>query len=137
MRQYAANMHHCACYFLQATAGLAPDGRMLANRAMEEASAYRRCVYVLTVQMPQLIFHTLERVLLHNPHINTLAGMMLCPRFYGDSIPGHVLAERIASYMHLYNLYWSVRWVNQPAPSQTVPIRCAAILAWAGAPVNR
>lgn len=29
--------------------------------------------------------------------------------FYGDAIPGHVLAERVASYVHLYNLYWSVR----------------------------
>mmetsp|Transcript_4078 Transcript_4078/g.6693 ORF Transcript_4078/g.6693 Transcript_4078/m.6693 type:complete len:250 (-) Transcript_4078:349-1098(-) len=54
-----------------ATAGLAPDGRMLVNRAMEEGAAYRR--------------------------------------FYGDAIPGHVLAERVASYVHLYNLYWSVR----------------------------
>ena len=29
--------------------------------------------------------------------------------FYGDPIPGHVLAERIASYMHVFNLYWYVR----------------------------
>lgn len=29
--------------------------------------------------------------------------------FYGDPIPGHVLAERVASYMHVFNLYWYVR----------------------------
>jgi 20S proteasome subunit alpha 7 len=28
---------------------------------------------------------------------------------YGDPIPGHVLAERVASYKHLFNLYWYVR----------------------------
>lgn len=29
--------------------------------------------------------------------------------FYGDSIPGHLLSERIASFVHLFNLYWYVR----------------------------
>lgn len=29
--------------------------------------------------------------------------------FYGDPIPGQVLAERVASYMHVFNLYWYVR----------------------------
>jgi hypothetical protein len=29
--------------------------------------------------------------------------------FYGDQIPGHVLCERLASYVHLFNLYWSMR----------------------------
>lgn len=29
--------------------------------------------------------------------------------FYGDPIPGHVLAERLATYTHLFNMYWSVR----------------------------
>ena len=28
--------------------------------------------------------------------------------FYGDAIPGHVLAERLATHVHLYNLYWRV-----------------------------
>jgi len=28
---------------------------------------------------------------------------------YGEPIPGSVLCERVASYMHMYNLYWSVR----------------------------
>ena len=26
--------------------------------------------------------------------------------FYGDPIPGHVLAERLGSYVHVFNLYW-------------------------------
>jgi 20S proteasome subunit alpha 7 len=29
--------------------------------------------------------------------------------FYGDRIPAQVLAERLASFIHLYTLYWSVR----------------------------
>lgn len=29
--------------------------------------------------------------------------------FYGDPIPGHVLAERLGSFVHLFNLYSSVR----------------------------
>lgn len=29
--------------------------------------------------------------------------------FYGEPIPGRVLCERLASYMHLFNLYWSMR----------------------------
>ena len=29
---------------------------------------------------------------------------------YGDIIPGHVLADRIASYIHIFNLYWYVRY---------------------------
>lgn len=28
---------------------------------------------------------------------------------YGDAIPGHVLNERIASYMHLFSMYWYLR----------------------------
>lgn len=30
-------------------------------------------------------------------------------RFYGEAIPGHVLAERLASYAHVFNLYWHLR----------------------------
>lgn len=29
--------------------------------------------------------------------------------FYGHTIPGSVLAERVASYVHVFNLYWYVR----------------------------
>ncbi len=29
--------------------------------------------------------------------------------FYGESIPGSVLCERLASYKHLHNLYWYTR----------------------------
>ncbi len=34
---------------------------------------------------------------------------VLCCSFYGDPIPGHILAERVASYVHVFNLYWYVR----------------------------
>ncbi|KAK9804513.1 hypothetical protein WJX73_002043 [Symbiochloris irregularis] len=29
--------------------------------------------------------------------------------FYGDKIPGHLLSERIASFVHVFNLYWYAR----------------------------
>ena len=29
--------------------------------------------------------------------------------FYGDRIPAQLLADRLASFIHLYTLYWSVR----------------------------
>ena len=29
--------------------------------------------------------------------------------FYGNSIPGKVLAERVASHVHMHTLYWCVR----------------------------
>jgi len=38
--------------------------------------------------------------------------------FYGDSIPGKVLADRLGHYYHLFTLYWSVR-----------PFGCASALA--------
>jgi hypothetical protein len=45
-------------------------------------------------------------------HVTTvLAHVCGVHSVYGDAIPGHVLAERLASFMHLYNLYWSVRYV--------------------------
>eukprot|EP00955_Chlamydomonas_euryale_P063970 358826-Chlamydomonas_euryale.AAC.12 len=55
----------------QATAGLAPDGRMVVNRACDEAANYKR--------------------------------------FYGEPMPGHVLCDRVASYVHMFNLYWAFR----------------------------
>jgi 20S proteasome subunit alpha 7 len=54
-----------------ATAGLAPDGRQIVNRACDEASNYKTT--------------------------------------YGEAVPSHVLSERIASYVHLFNLYHSFR----------------------------
>lgn len=38
--------------------------------------------------------------------------------FYGRDIPGHILADRIAHFVHLYTLHWSVR-----------PFGCAVQLA--------
>ena len=29
--------------------------------------------------------------------------------FYGDIIPGQVLADRVASFVHVFNLYWYAR----------------------------
>lgn len=40
------------------------------------------------------------------------AFLLLLRRFYGEAIPGNVLAERVASYVHLFNLYWSLRCVE-------------------------
>lgn len=54
-----------------ASAGLAPDGRQIVNRAQAEAANYKN--------------------------------------FHGSAIPGHVLSERLSSFKHLYNLYWTVR----------------------------
>lgn len=41
--------------------------------------------------------------------------------FYGRDIPGHILADRIAHFVHLYTLHWSVR-----------PFGCAVQLATYG-----
>ena len=38
--------------------------------------------------------------------------------FYGDAIPGKLLAERMAHYYHLFTLYWTVR-----------PFGCSSVLA--------
>ena len=45
--------------------------------------------------------------------------------FYGDRIPSQVLAERLASFVHLYTLYWSVR-----------PFGAAVLLACADGPAG-
>lgn len=63
-----------------AIAGLAADGRVIVNRAADEAATYKS--------------------------------------FYGHPIPGHVLTERVASFVHVFNLYWYVR-----------PMGVAALLA--------
>jgi len=51
--------------------GLAPDARMIVNRARNECSQYLS--------------------------------------FYGDKIPASILSDRMAHYLHLFTLYWSVR----------------------------
>ena len=43
--------------------------------------------------------------------------------FYGDRIPAQLLADRLASFIHLYTLYWSVR-----------PFGASLLLAVADAP---
>ncbi|KAA8496150.1 Proteasome subunit alpha type-3 [Porphyridium purpureum] len=52
-------------------AGMGADGRVIVDRARQEAAQYRS--------------------------------------IYGIEIPGRVLAERIASFVHMYSLYWFVR----------------------------
>lgn len=42
-------------------------------------------------------------------------------QFYGHAVPGRVLADRIASFVHVFNLYWYVR-----------PMGVAALVASAG-----
>mmetsp|Transcript_5709 Transcript_5709/g.10052 ORF Transcript_5709/g.10052 Transcript_5709/m.10052 type:complete len:257 (-) Transcript_5709:1012-1782(-) len=65
-RCHIVDTHACL-----AVAGLSADGRVLVDRAREEASQYKS--------------------------------------IYGSPIPGHVLAERIANFVHMYSLYWFVR----------------------------
>ena len=45
--------------------------------------------------------------------------------FYGDRIPAQLLADRLASFIHLYTLYWSVR-----------PFGASLLLAVADAPTS-
>lgn len=46
--------------------------------------------------------------------------------FYGDPIPGHVLAERLGTYVHVFNLYWWAlcrsQHVPRRAPSSLRPL---------------
>mmetsp|Transcript_14712 Transcript_14712/g.31535 ORF Transcript_14712/g.31535 Transcript_14712/m.31535 type:complete len:275 (+) Transcript_14712:114-938(+) len=60
-------------------AGLSADGRVIVDRARDEAASYRTS--------------------------------------YNTPIPGHVLAERLAAFVHMYSLYWPVR-----------PFGCAVML---------
>lgn len=59
---------------------------------------------------------TCKLLQLQHPHYMRVCGvsscvclMPWCRSFYGESIPGNVLCERIASYKHLFNLYWYTR----------------------------
>eukprot|EP00803_Ostreobium_quekettii_P010703 evm.model.scf_4501.1 EVM.evm.TU.scf_4501.1 scf_4501:5888-6640(+) len=40
---------------------------------------------------------------------NAVSEAMQYKEVYGSPIPGHMLCERVASYTHLFNLYWSMR----------------------------
>jgi hypothetical protein len=48
-----------------------------------------------------------HRSLAHTQLPLSLPWMVL--RFYGDAIPGHVLNDRVSSYVHMFNLYWAFR----------------------------
>ncbi len=54
-----------------------------------------------------------------------------CRSFYGDPIPGHVLAERLATYSHLFNLYWSVAGAGE-MPCRTGHLESCALAPEAG-----
>lgn len=56
---------------------------------------------------------------------STLSHTLPSRSFYGDRIPATVLADRLASFIHLYTLYWSVR-----------PFGAAVLLAVADAPAE-
>ncbi len=45
---------------------------------------------------------------------------------YGDSIPGRVLADRLASYVHLFNLYWYSRCAAPARPCRGGAVPWAA-----------
>ncbi len=54
---------------------------------------------------------------------------------YGDSIPGRVLADRLASYVHLFNLYWYSRCAAPARPCRGW--RAALGCACASCPASR
>ena len=59
--------------------------------------------------MPQ---HVCLRALSMIHLIPLLLELKLCVvtrSFYGESIPGHVLADRLAAFVHVFTLYWYVR----------------------------
>jgi 20S proteasome subunit alpha 7 len=53
--------------------------------------------------------HTPYGALLMLSVSSAAAAAVACCSFYGESIPGNVLCERVASYKHAFNLYWSMR----------------------------
>ncbi len=53
---------------------------------------------------------------LRTSKVSTSSAYGLCS-LYGDAIPGRVLADRLASYVHLFNLYWYTRCVRCRASS--------------------
>ncbi len=102
----------------QAVAGMAPDGRVLVTRARAEASQYIRRVCPHSARVsPRALSCSCAHA--HRPAPRRMRS------FYGDRIPAQVLAERLASFIHLYTLYWSVR-----------PFGASILLAVADAPAE-
>lgn len=60
----------------------------------------------------------------HMPHAMTQANQY--KSIYGEAIPGHVLAERLGSFMHLFNLYGCVPASNPAFSSRSCATRTAA-----------
>lgn len=113
-----------------AIAGLAADGRSVVNHAMREANGYK-CAAGCWVgsgvaeagaeagscwwlrgdargAAPGLAPPPAWRLPAALSCPSPPRPLPHCPRrsFYGDPIPGHVLAERLGSYVHNFNLYW-------------------------------
>ena len=89
---------------MQAVTGIIADGRQIVNRAADEAVQYKK--YAPTAC--ELLHRFAGRACARLRWLRSLP--LLCARsFYGDSIPGHVLADRVASFVHVFNLYWYAR----------------------------
>lgn len=121
----------------QSTTTFSPDGRVFqveyAIKAVDNSSTAVgiRCKdgVVMAVEKPKLskmIVEGSNRRILHvDKHSGIcVSGMIADARqivnhgryeasryrdFYGGSIPGHVLCDRISGLMHMYTLHWSVR----------------------------
>ena len=81
----------------QAVAGIVADGRQVVNRACEESRSYKRWVSAKHIAVCSMSVSYV-----------CSSSCLLCS-FYGDAIPGHVLADRVASFVHVFNLYWYAR----------------------------
>ena len=90
------------CVHMQAVTGIIADGRQIVNRAFDEAVQYKKCALLITNQNACLRPCTCRCKCLMR-----LCGVLRS--FYGDSIPGQVLADRVASFVHVFNLYWYAR----------------------------
>jgi 20S proteasome subunit alpha 7 len=81
---------------VQVAAGVGADGRQIVNRAVEECTNYKEYAdlraHIRWYNAIGILFHPCK----------------FC-RFYGEPMPGHVLAERLGAYLHLFNLYGYLR----------------------------
>ena len=91
-------------------AGVAADGRAIGERAQRVGGGARTlCPPPPTTQHAPITHHH------HHPPpprapapaVQRATGEASNYKaFYGSPIPGRVLAERIASFVHVFNLYW-------------------------------
>jgi 20S proteasome subunit alpha 7 len=119
------------------TTSYSPDGRVFqveyANKAVESSGTALavKCKDGLVLGFEKLVLSkmlcegTCRRLLTVDNHVGiAVSGMLADGRqlvnrardeaaqyreFYGHPIPGKVLAERVAGFVHAYTMYWSVR----------------------------